>query len=324
MKNQNSTLFAAYATAQRTRTFMTTMLAGTFVLAQVVPTYATIDNTANAVGTYGGVTTTYGASTQNVPVVPPAPTLTIAKTAAAPTVSGGTDALHTDAGDTITYTYVVKNTGNVTMNSVAPTDAGPTFNGTAGTLSLSAFTPASVLLAPGISQTFTATYTLSQLDVLHGAGVALGVVNTAGAGGTYGPTNVVYAIPPAGQSTAKTAIVAFPQLSIAKTFALVKGGGNLVAGKAELGDTVNYTYVSCNTGNVKMTNVSVLDTHAGVVVPVGGTGITGETLTTNGPLGAAASSDATANTGIWDSLAAGGCVTFTWAHVVTQAEVNAG
>ena len=324
MKKQNSTLFAAYATAQRTRTLMTTMLAGTFVLAQVVPTYATIDNTANAVGTYNGLTTTYGADTKNVPVAPAAPSLTIVKTAAAPTTGSGTDTLHTDAGDTITYTYVVKNTGTVTMNSVAPTDAGPSFNGTAGTLSLSAFTPASVLLAPGISQTFTATYTLSQLDVLHGAGVANGVVNTAGAGGTYGPTNLPYTIPLASQSTAKTAIVAYPQLTIAKTFALVKGGSNVIAGKAELGDTVNYTYVSCNTGNVKMTNVSVLDTHVGVVVAVGGSGITGETLTTNGPLGALASTDATANTGIWDSLAAGGCVTFTWAHVVTQAEVNAG
>ena len=322
MKNQISTLFTAYALAQRTRTIMTTMLAGTFVMAQVVPVYATIDNTANAVGTYNGVTTNYGASSQSVPVAPAAPSMTIVKTAAAPTIAGGTDALHTDAGDTIAYTYVVKNTGTVTMNSVAPTDPGPTFGGTAATGTLSAFTPASVTLAPGATQSFSSTYTLTQLDVLHGAGIANGVVNTAGAGGTYGIVPVAYNIPTLGKSTAKTAIIAFPQLDMTKTFVLAKAGGNSVVGKAELGDTVTYTYVSCNKGNVSMANVSVFDTHAGVTVPAGT--IANETLTTNGPLGAAASTDATANNGTWDSLAAGACVTFTWAHIVTQAEVDKG
>lgn len=324
MNIQNSTLFAAYARAQRIRTAMTTMLAATFIVAQVVPSYATIDNTANAVGTYSGITNSYGTSTQNVPVAPATPAMTITKTAAAPTTAGGTDPVHTNSGDTITYTYVVKNTGNVTMSSVAPSDTGPTFNGSAGTGSLGAFSPVSATLAPNATQTFTAIYTLTQLDVLHGAGVANGVSNTAGAGGNYGSGPTAYVIPNGNKSTATTTIAAYAQLAIAKTYVLAKGGGNLVAGKAELGDTITYTYVVSNTGNVAMTNVQVTDNHAGSVVPVGAGGIQGETLTTNGPLGAAASTDVTVNNGIWSNLAAGASVTFTWAHVVTQAEVDHG
>ena len=182
MNIQDSMLFTAYATAQRIRTAMTTMLASTFVLAQVVPTYATIDNTATATGTSGGITNSYGTSTNNVPVAT-TPTLTITKSAASPTVAAGTDPLHTDAGDTITYTYVVKNTGTVAMKNVVPTDPGPTFNGFAGTGAALTFSPASANLGLLASQTFTATYTLTALDVYHGAGVNQGVVNTAGATG---------------------------------------------------------------------------------------------------------------------------------------------
>lgn len=329
MNSQNSTLFKAYATAQRLRTFMTTMLASTFVLAQVVPTYATIDNTAAATGTYNGSTNNYGASTKNVPVAPPAPALTITKTAGAPTTALGTDATHTDAGDTITYTYVVKNTGNVTMNGVAPTDPGPTFNGSAGTSSLGAFSPAAVTLAPGITQTFTAVYTLTQLDVLHAAGVASGVSNTAGASGNYGSGPTAYNIPNGSKSTATTAIPAFAQLAISKTFVLAKAGGNLVAGKAELGDTITYTYAVTNVGNVAMTGVTVKDMHGTPQVQVGTgalvPGITGETLISDGPLApGTVSSDAGAADGTYDTLQPGAVVNFTWAHVVTQAEVDNG
>jgi hypothetical protein len=43
-----------------------------------------------------------------------------------------------------------------------------------------------------------------------------------------------------------------------------------------------------------------------------------------GPLGAGASPDTTANDGIWSTLAPGATVTFTWAHTVTQAEIDHG
>jgi len=318
MTQHQSTLFAAYARAQRMRAYMTTALAATFVIAQVAPTYATIDNAANAVGTYNGVTGNYGSSSQSVPVANN-PSLTVLKTVTTPPTTT------VSTNGTITYNYKITNTGNVTMNGVAPADAGPTFNGSAGTGTLSAFTPATATIAPGAFQNFTATYTISQLDNFHAAGVNLGVSNTAGATGTFGPSNTPYTAPAANKSTATTTVPAFPAMTIAKTYAISHIAANSGLGtNAGLGDTVTYTYVTCNTGNVTMTNVQVNDLHVGTAVALGAGGITGESLTTNGPLGAAASTDATANNGIWSSLAAGACVTSTWAHIVTQAEIDHG
>jgi uncharacterized repeat protein (TIGR01451 family) len=130
---------------------------------------AAIDNTATANGTPASGTLVPPSDTVSVPVAPAAPSLTVAKTAAAP-VETGTDGV-INAGDTITYSYTVTNTGNVTINSVAPVDTGPTFNNIAGTGTLGAFTPASANLAPGASQVFTAVYTLSNLDAYRAAGI---------------------------------------------------------------------------------------------------------------------------------------------------------
>ncbi len=113
---------------------------------------------------------------------------------------------------------------------------------------------------------------------------------------------------------------ATPNLVISKSFAAAPS-------PVVKGQTVTYTYVITNTGNVTVLNVQVNDLHGtpAVLVPLGATGITSETLTTPGPLGAAASlPDAAAGDGIWSKLAPGASVTFTWAHVVTQAEIDHG
>ena len=328
----SSQLYKAYRLERVARNFCTTLLAGSLVAAQVTPALATIDNTANAVGTPpAGAPTNFGSSTQNVPVALPVPSMTITKTAAVPTISGGADATIADAGDTILYTYNVKNTGNVTMTGVVPTDPGPTFNGFANTpANMGAFSPASATVAPGATQVFTATYTMTQLDVDHAAGIAAAVSNTAGATGTT-PAAVVYNIPNGSKATATTTIPAGPKLTIAKVAVITTDGGTV--GKADLGDVVTYTYTVSNTGNVPMTNVSVNDSHgfpATIVtlgaVPYGAdpAGIRNETLTVPGPLGAGASSNGTLNDGIWATLAPGATVTFTFVHTVTQAEVDHG
>lgn len=66
------------------------------------------------------------------------------------------------AGQSVTFEYVVTNTGNVTISSVGIQETA--FNGTGGT---GALTPAggSASLAPGASTTFTASYTVTQNDV---------------------------------------------------------------------------------------------------------------------------------------------------------------
>lgn len=117
-----------------------------------------------------------------------APALSIEKDAAFADEDGNG---FTNAGDVITYTFVVTNTGNVTLTNVRPVDAGPTFNGVFGAGALSAFDPISVAtLEPGADAEFTATYELQQADVDNAAGVADGVSNTATATGLFGTTVV--------------------------------------------------------------------------------------------------------------------------------------
>ncbi|MFC5584402.1 hypothetical protein ACFPOD_04705 [Nitratireductor kimnyeongensis] len=86
-------------------------------------------------------------------------------------------------GDTIDYEVTVTNDGTVTASDVTPHDAGPKFNGKPGTGSLSPFTPASAELDPAESQTFKATYTLSEADIANAQNVEHGVQNSATATG---------------------------------------------------------------------------------------------------------------------------------------------
>jgi len=141
-------------------------------------------------------------------------------------------------GQRVTYSFVVTNSGNVTMSNVTVDDSD--FNGSG---QLSALTPASVAsLAPGASRTFTATYTLTQADVDRGS-----TTNSATAAGTppgNGGTPV-----PSPPSTVTVPSTPNPSL------ALVKSASPASAAKA--GDTVTYSFRLTNTGNVTLTDATV-------------------------------------------------------------------
>jgi uncharacterized repeat protein (TIGR01451 family) len=295
--------------------------ASTFALvlfiSQVTPAFATIDNSAIVSGTYGASTTTYGPSTAAVPVAPATGSLTVAKTASAPTTSAG-DTTIVDVGDTITFTYTVKNTGNVTLTAVTPVDTGPTFNSFALAGSMGAFTPAPVTLAPNATQVFTATYTLANLDAYRAAGVNNGVSNTANA---TGKTPALATINTTVPSTATTTIPAGPKLSVAKVAVLDDTNGT-VAGKAEVGEFIAYTYTVSNIGNVAMNNISITDTHEGTPLAVGT--VKNETLVTAGPMPGTVDSTAPLNNGVWTTIQPGATIKFTYNHLVTQAEVDGG
>ncbi|WP_247041177.1 DUF11 domain-containing protein, partial [Arthrobacter rhizosphaerae] len=146
------------------------------------------------------------------------------------------------AGQVINYSFVVANTGQVAMNNI-------TVNETAfsGTGSMSAITCPSSTLAVGVSQTCTATYTLTQADVDAGT-----LVNTATANGTPpGSTTPI----PSDPSTVTIPSTPAPSVSLDKS-----------ADKTTLvtGETVTYSFSSTNSGNVTLTNVGITDPLPGL------------------------------------------------------------
>jgi large repetitive protein len=83
------------------------------------------------------------------------------------------------------------------------------------------------------------------------------------------------------------------------------------------GDVITYTYTVTNDGNVTIKNLTLVDVqNAAGPAPVPGS----EVLTDNPPT--ANSTDATANDGVWDSLAPGDKLTFTATHTVKQSDVD--
>lgn len=320
-----------------------TSVSATMVQAQGVdpepePATGGIYNEATVTGYYGGTTEADKVTAEDderVPVAEAVPDLSVTKTAGAPSILLGANTDRTDASDTITYTFVVKNEGNVTMTGVTPVDTGPTFNGEDGTGTLSAFTvvggtDTTATLAPGEEATFTAVYTLSEVDVYRAADTAalVGdakklVANTAASSGLAPSQTVAYVDPDT--DDASTEITPFPQIGLVKLATLDDTNGT-IAGRAEKDEVITYTYTVTNSGNVPLTGVTVADVHEGAAL-TSGTDIKSEALSSDGALATATpavtSSDA-ADDGIWDTLQPGATVVFTYVHTATQTEVDGG
>ncbi|MDQ2068251.1 hypothetical protein Q9295_17980, partial [Xinfangfangia sp. CPCC 101601] len=194
-------------------------------------------------------------------------------------VAGGAGGL----GDTITYTFTVTNTGNVTLNGVTVTDPLPGLN---------PVTPASIAsLAPGATDTFTATYTITQDDIDAG-----GVSNQATATGGYtdldGDPQSVSDLSGTDVDNNTTTVTPLAQ---DPGIALVKAG--VAGGAGGLGDTITYTFTVTNTGNVTLNGVTVTDPLPGLN-PVTPASIA--------------------------SLAPGATDTFTATYTITQDDIDAG
>jgi len=192
-----------------------------------------ITNTATLNGTPATGTYTPVTDDETVTIEAADPLLTIVKSAS--------DTTNVVVDDVITYSYLVENTGNVVIDSVAVTDVH------SGTGTLSAITPASVSLAPGDSETFTATYTVTQDDVDAGTDIT----NTATADGTPARGTLT----PVTDDETVTVAEQMPAATLEKTADVTE---NL-----QPGDIVTYTYLVTNTGNVTLDNLSVSDVHSG-------------------------------------------------------------
>ena len=220
----------------------------TYTVTQADVDAGAVVDTATATGTdtRGNVSAPSDPSTIRVPAVPPAPAVSINKTA---TVDPAADQNAAKVGDTISYSYTVKNTGNVTLKSVAVNDP------TNGDVTCPA--PAAPGLAPGASETCTAdaTHTVTQADVDAGS-----VEDTATATGI--DTQDVPSAPSASSAATVDTVAPAPAVSIDK-HATVNPGAD--AGAVEVGDRIQYSYTVKNTGNVTLASVAVDDPNAGAV-----------------------------------------------------------
>jgi uncharacterized repeat protein (TIGR01451 family) len=208
----------------------------TYTLTQVDVDSGKLENTATATGTKpGGGTVSDTSSTLNP--IPAGPAIKLEKSASAIQDVDGNGA---DAGDTITYSFKVTNTGTVTLDPVTVHD--PVFGGANPNI-----TCPTGSLAPGASRTCSSrTYTLSQGEVDAGK-----IENTATATGTKPGGGTV-----SDTDSTSTAIVAGPAILLDKTVSAiddVDGNG------ADAGDTVTYSFKVTNTGNVTLNPVTVHD-----------------------------------------------------------------
>ncbi len=153
-----------------------------------------------------------------------------------------------NVGDTINYAYTVKNTGSVTINSLALEDDK------LGAIVLNATT-----LAPGATATGTATHTVVEADL-------------------PGPlTNNVTAT---GTNVLGTAITAQDKATVQLTYtAALQVTKTPSSDTAAVGETVTYQYSVVNTGNVTINGLTLVDDKLGSITLSTDTLAPGETAT---------------------------------------------
>ena len=154
----------------------------------------------------------------------------------------------------MTYTVVVTNSGNVTVKGITLEDT------------LVTITEAAFDLAPNGTKTITYTYTVTQADVDAGK-----IDNTATATGKDPADKDVTA----SDSATVTTVAAAPKLTVtasdSATVTTVAAAPKLTVEKTadptsnvKVGDTITYTVVVTNSGNVTVKGITLEDTlHAG-------------------------------------------------------------
>jgi uncharacterized repeat protein (TIGR01451 family) len=182
-------------------------------------------------------------------VVPadPKPGLSVTKSASPATVS--------KVGDVIDYSFLVTNTGNVTMTGITVTDTLAAPAGPALTV-----TCPGTELAAGKSMTCTASYTVTQADLDNGQ-----VRNSAVVEGTPpddGDPNTPVVPVPSDPSEVVVPAVQGPAVSLVKSAGKVTDANG--DGVQNAGDTIRYTFTVTNTGNVVLTNVRLTDAKLGL------------------------------------------------------------
>jgi uncharacterized repeat protein (TIGR01451 family) len=215
-----------------------------------------VHNSATATGTPpSGPEITTPPAEKDTPTPPRDPQLTLDKSSA---LDDTNDNGRADVGETITYSFDVENTGNVTLTDVTVDDS-----------KVSDISPAPVSLAPHATQRFTsAPYTVTQDDVNTGE-----VYNAATATGTS-PTGPVESVPDEERVPTPDPD---PGLTLDKSAELT--GDDNDNDRADVGDTITYTFSVKNIGTIDLDDVVVDDSRVDAVSPASAHIDAGETAT---------------------------------------------
>ena len=227
----------------------------TYTVTQADVDRGSLVNTAAATGRTPDGTAAGSPSDQVTTPLDQTAALTLDKQAGTPTDRNGNG--RTDAGDVVGYTFLISNTGAVTLRDLAVVDP-----------LLLAVTCPTTTLAPGASTTCTAAYTLTQTDVDAGAVNNVATAQaTSPAGGTVESAS----------DSATTRTDAVGSLTLDKQAAApVDLDGD---GRIEPGDTIAYTFTVTNTGSLAVDNLRIADATTGPVTCPTTTLLPGQTTT---------------------------------------------
>ncbi|WP_309107509.1 hypothetical protein [Arthrobacter sp.] len=202
-----------------------------------------VANTARATGTDpDDVEVESDPDSTNTPVTEQAPVLTLEKTAGEPVDVNSNDSV--DAGDTIQFTFLVTNDGNVPVREIEVNDP------IAGSV-----TCEELQLAVGQSTDCSADelYVITQADV--DAGRVVNVATGEGIDPDDEPTV-------SNEDSTTTAIARSAELLIEKNAELIDGDSDQLA---DVDEAIQYSFTVTNTGKVTITDVRVDDPKAGSV-----------------------------------------------------------
>ncbi len=192
-----------------------------------------IDNTATA----DSNETDESSDSATVPLVY-APAMTIDKAFVSVTGGNGNDVADA-AGDALNYTVTVTNTGNVTLTGVTVVDP------------LTGQNISDVTLAPGASQVYETSYTLTQDDLDSRGGGDDDIDNTATADSNETDES---------SDSETVPLVLNPAINIDKVTVYGATSGDGLTG-ITAGDAIGWFYTVTNTGNVALADVTVVDDH---------------------------------------------------------------
>ena len=270
----------------------TAIFTGTYTVTQADINHGSIVDHATTQGTTPSSSTVNATSNIVTVTVTQSPSLTIGKAANPTTVIA--------AGDNVSYTFSVTNTGNLTLTAVGVTDV-PTAPAGGVTATCESLTNPSAgcsgtttTLLPNQTAIFTGTYSVTQTDINHGS-----IVDHATTQGTTPSSGTVNAT----SNIVTVTVTQSPSLTIAKA-------ANPTTVTAA-GQPVNYTFSVTNNGNLTLTSVGVTDVPT---APAGGVTATCQDLT--GPTGTCS--------GATTTLVPGQTAIFTGPYTVTQADINHG